>query len=100
MFIAIVDFSVDSENRDRVVTRLLQDKEAIRAMEGNLAFDPYTDPADDKAVRVWHEWHDLQHFRAYMASETFKTLAVALHPLTKSPPFSRRMTAELLETVG
>jgi quinol monooxygenase YgiN len=79
---------------------LLQDKEAIRAMEGNLAFNPYVDPVNDKAVRVWHEWHRVEHFRAYTESETFKQLGLVLRPLMKAPPVSRRMMCELLETVG
>ncbi|MGR9281387.1 putative quinol monooxygenase [Rhizobium johnstonii] len=100
MLIATVDFTVDPENRDEVVARLLQDKEAIRAMEGNLAFSPYVDPVNDKAVRVWHEWHHIEHFRAYTASEMFKQLGLVLRPLMKAPPVSRRMMSELLETVG
>ncbi|MGG6897918.1 putative quinol monooxygenase [Rhizobium sp. BR 315] len=100
MLIAIVDFIVAPENRDAVVARLLQDSEAIRAMEGNLAFSPYVDPVNEKAVRIWHEWRDVEHFRAYTASEIFKQLGLVLRPLMKAPPVSRRMISEVLETIA
>ena len=100
MFIATVDFTVDPETRDAVVARLLQDSEAIRAMEGNLAFTPYVDPVDGRAVRVWHEWQEFEHFSAYTASEIFKKLGLALRPLMKAPPLSRRMISKVLETVA
>lgn len=100
MLIATVDFSIAPENRAAAVVRLLQDGEAIRSMKGNLAFDVYVDPVNGRSVRVWHEWQDENRFRAYSASDTFKQLGLALRPLMLAPPVSRRMTADLLETVA
>ena len=100
MFIAIVDFTVEPESRVAVIARLLQDSDVIRTMEGNLAFSPYIDPVDDGAVRIWHEWQDVEHFRTYTASEVFKQLGLVLRPLMKAPPISRRMMSEVLETIA
>ncbi|MBB4570617.1 putative quinol monooxygenase [Rhizobium leucaenae] len=100
MFIAIVDFTVEPESRAAVIARLLQDSDVIRTMEGNLAFSAYIDPVDDGAVRIWHEWRDVEHFRTYTASEVFKQLGLVLRPLMKAPPISRRMMSEVLETIA
>ena len=100
MLIATVDLTVAPEHRDSVVARLLQDSPSIRAMDGNLAFNAYADPVDDKAVRIWHEWRDVEHFRVYTASEVFRQLGLVLRPLMVAPPISRRMMAEVLESVA
>ncbi len=100
MFIAIVDFTVEPDSRPAVIARLLQDSDVIRTMEGNLAFSAYIDLVDDGAVRIWHEWRDVEHFRTYTASEVFKQLGLVLRPLMKAPPISRRMMSEVLEMIA
>ena len=99
MLIAIVDFIVAPENCAAALAAILAEAPAVRAMKGNVAFQPYLDPKDAKAIRIFHEWNDAASFELYTASDTFKTLGQVLRPLMIAPPVSRRMTADLLETI-
>jgi quinol monooxygenase YgiN len=100
MFIAIVDFTVAAQNRETALDTLLAEAHAVRAMPGNLAFRPYADPIDGEAVRIVHEWQDIESFEAYASSDTFRSSGQALRPLMTSMPVSRRFTAQILETVS
>ena len=99
MLIAIVDFTVAPENRPSALGALLAAAPAIRDMTRNLAFQPYLDPVNAGAIRIFHEWQDAASFDVYTASAVFKSLSQVLRPLMIAPPISRRMKADLLETV-
>jgi quinol monooxygenase YgiN len=99
MLIAIVDFTVAPENRAAALATLLAEASAVRSMPGNLAFQPYLDPVNAEAVRIFHEWRDQASFEAYTGSEGFKRAGQVLRPMMIAAPVSRRMSADLLETV-
>jgi quinol monooxygenase YgiN len=99
MLIAIVDFTVAPENRAAALATLLAEAPAVRSMAGNLAFQPYLDPVNAEAIRIFHEWQDQASFAAYAASDTFERSGQALRPMMTGAPLSRRMSADLLETV-
>jgi quinol monooxygenase YgiN len=99
MLIAIVDFTVAPENRPSALAAILATAPAIRGMANNLGFQPYLDPENTGAIRIFHEWQDAASFEVYTASAEFKTLGQVLRPLMIAPPVSRRMKADLLETV-
>ena len=99
MLIAIVDFTVAPENRPGALAALLAAAPAIRDMTKNLGFQPYLDPVNAGAIRIFHEWQDAASFEVYTASAVFKSLGQVLRPLMIAPPVSRRMKAHLLETV-
>jgi quinol monooxygenase YgiN len=99
MLIAIVDFTVAPENRAAALAVLLAEAPAVRSMAGNLAFQPYLDPVNAEAVRIFHEWQDQASFETYTGSDTFKRSGQVLRPMMTAAPVSRRMSADLLETV-
>ena len=99
MLIAIVDFTVAPENRAAALATLLAEAPAVRSMTGNLAFQPYLDPVSAEAVRIFHEWQDAASFEAYTSSDAFKRSGQVLRPMMTGAPLSRRMSADLLETV-
>lgn len=100
MLIAVVDFTVAPENRAAALATLLADAPSVRAMAGNLAFQPYLDPVSAEAIRVFHEWQDAASLELYYSSDIFERASQTLRPLMIAPPVSRRMMANLLETVG
>jgi quinol monooxygenase YgiN len=100
MFIAIVDFTVAPARGLKALGVILAEATAVRAMDGNLAFQPYLHPESAGEIRIFHEWRDAADFEAYIASPAFRALSQALRPLMSGPPVSRRMTAHLLETVN
>lgn len=99
MFIAIVDFKVAPDNRAAALAALLETAPAVRAMRGNLGFRPFLDPEGPHGVTVLHEWADADGFAAYGRSDAFARSGRALRPMMTSPPLSRRLRAELVETV-
>ena len=99
MLIAIVDFIVAPEHREEALAAILAEAPAVRAMTGNIDFQSYLSQEDAKAIRIFHEWNDASDFEFYTSSDTFKALGGVLRPMMIAPPISRRMTAELLETV-
>lgn len=100
MFIAIVDFKVAPEDRAAALAALLDAAPEVRAMPGNLAFRAFLDPEGTESVCVLHEWADADGFAAYGRSEVFARSGRRLRPLMKSLPLSRRLQAELVETVA
>jgi quinol monooxygenase YgiN len=99
MFIAIVDFTVAPADRPEALAAILAETSAVGAMTGNIAFLPYLHPVDPGALRIFHEWETAADFEAYAASSAFKALSQILRPLMTAAPVSRRLTADLLETV-
>ena len=99
MLIAIVDFTVAPENRAAALATLLAEAPAVRSMAGNIGFQTYLDPVNGEALRIVHEWQDQASFEAYTASEAFKRSGQVLRPMMTGAPVSRRMSADLLETV-
>lgn len=100
MLIAIVDFTVEPENRAAALAALLKEAPAVRAMPGNIGFRPYLDPVKAEALCILHEWEDSESFSAYTDSDEFKMSGQVLRPLMTTVPVSRRMAAELIETVA
>lgn len=99
MFIAIIDFKVAPADRAGALAALLETAPDVRAMPGNLAFRAFLDPEGEEAVCVLHEWADADGFAAYGRSEAFARSGRVLRPLMTSPPLSRRLRADLVETV-
>lgn len=99
MFIAIVDFAVAPRDRDNALEIILARAATVRAMKGNQAFQTYLNPVDPGAIRIFHEWEDAGSFENYASSETFDTSRQLLQPLMTTPPVSRRMIADPIETV-
>lgn len=99
MFIAIVDFTVAANHRESALAELQTEAGEVRAMKGNIAFRAYLDPLASEALCIIHEWEDAEEFAAYTNSQHFSRLTAVLRPLMTSKPKSRRMTAELLETI-
>ena len=100
MLIALVDFTVAPENGPAALATLLAEAPAVRAMAGNLDFRPYLDPVSAGTVRIFHEWRDADSFAAYTQSDTFKRSGQVLRPMMTGIPVSRRLNADLLETVA
>ena len=100
MFSAIVDFKVAPDDRAAALAALLDTAPDVRAMPGNIAFRAFLDPEGAEAVCVLHEWADAEGFAAYGRSEAFARSGRMLRPLMTSPPLSRRLRAELVETLA
>ena len=98
MLIAVLDLRATPADRPAVLTQLDSERDAIRAMPGNLDFRVYAG-RDEETVTVLHEWTDEDTFAAYLASEAFARSGAVIRPLVTQPPVSRRFTADLLETV-
>ena len=100
MIVVSVDFVVAPENVKAAMARLQRDRDAVRAMDGNLAFDVFVEPSEVQTIRNWHEWQSLEHLSAYTASDIFKQFGLALRHMMLAPPVSRRMEAQLLDPVA
>jgi quinol monooxygenase YgiN len=100
MFIAILDFDVAPDDRATVLAALLESATAVRAMPGNINFRPFLDPNKSQGICVLHEWTDQASFAAYGTSGAFASLGRVLRPLMTSRPVSRRLRADLVETVA
>ncbi|HST80861.1 MAG TPA: antibiotic biosynthesis monooxygenase [Kineosporiaceae bacterium] len=100
MFIAILDFSTDANDRPAALAQLDGEKAEVRAMPGNLAFRVYASRADETQITLVHEWDDEASFAGYLTSEAFARSGKVLAPIMTGTPVSRRFRAELLETVN
>ncbi|MGN9911338.1 putative quinol monooxygenase [Phytohabitans sp. LJ34] len=99
MLIAIVDFKTAATDRPTALAQLDGERDAVRAMPGNVAFRVYASRDDETAVTIVHEWDDEASFAAYVGSDAFRRSGEAIRPLMVGAPVSRRFQAELLETV-
>ncbi len=99
MFIAIVEFEVAKENRERAIGQLLAEVPAVRAMNGNVGFNTYADPSNETSVVILHRWKSPADFQNYTASEAFARSGKILRPLMTAPPQSNRYEAKLIEKV-
>ena len=100
MFIAIVEFEVAKENRNRAISQLLAEVPTVRAMKGNMGFGTYADPANETRLVILHRWKSPADFQAYVASEAFARSGEILRPLMTAAPQSNRYEAKLIETVA
>jgi quinol monooxygenase YgiN len=98
VFIAIVDLRVAPTRGLEALGALLAEAPAIRAMAGNLAFQPYLHPERNGEIRIFQEWRDAASYEAYAASPVLLSLRRTLRPLMAAAP-SRRMIAEDPATV-
>ena len=99
MFIAVLDLHTTAPNRPAVLAQLDTEREAIRAMPGNLDYRVYAARDNQESVALIHEWTDQASFAAYLASDSFARSSVVIRPLMSGPSVSRRFHASLLETV-
>jgi quinol monooxygenase YgiN len=99
MLIAVLDLHTRASDRAAALAQLDRERDAIRAMPGNLDFRVYAARDSDEDVSVIHEWADESSFAAYLASEAFARSNAVIRPLMSAPPVSRRFHASLLETV-
>jgi quinol monooxygenase YgiN len=94
MMIVLVDFAVAPLDRDFALTTLQTEAITVRAMHGNLGYHLRTDPENEGAMTLIHEWTDAGAFAAYRASDTFKAVGAALFPRMVGTPSTRIFTAE------
>jgi quinol monooxygenase YgiN len=99
MLIAIVDFTVASENRANALAAILAAAPRVRSMPNNIGFDPYLHAVHSGSIRIFHEWEDMASFDAYTSSPEFNGLSQHLRPLMTAQPVSRRMKADFFETI-
>lgn len=99
MLIAILDFSTAAADRPAALAQLDRERDAIRAMPGNLAFRVYASRENDGRITVVHEWDDGASFAGYLESDCFARSGEVLRPMMTGVAVSRRFRAELLETV-
>ena len=97
MFVAHVTFSVAEQDRPGVLDVLLEEADAVRAMEGCVVFLPFLDPTRTDGVGVLHEWESPEHFAGYLASPQFSGSGGIIRPLMTAPPVSRRFHATPVE---
>jgi quinol monooxygenase YgiN len=100
MFIAILDFSTTAADRQAALAQLDGELGDVHGMPGNIAFRVYAGREDDTRVTVVHEWQDEASFARYLDSASFARSAQALRPIMVEAPVSRRLRAELVETVA
>jgi quinol monooxygenase YgiN len=99
MLIAVLDLRTTATDRTAALAQLDGERDAIRAMPGNLDFRVYAARDDEESVAVIHEWADEASFVAYLSSDAFARSGSVLRALVTAPPVSRRFRADLLETV-
>ncbi len=99
MLIALLDLRTVAVDRPAALAQLDSERDAIRAMPGNLDFRVFASRDDDETVTVLHEWADEEAFAAYLSSASFVRSGAVLRPLVTVPPVSRRFRAALWETV-
>ncbi|MET1073272.1 MAG: putative quinol monooxygenase [Umezawaea sp.] len=100
MFIAIVDFSTTPEDRPAALAQFDAERDAVRAMPGNLAFQVHASREDGGRITVVHEWEDDASFDGYLGSGSFARFGESVRPMMVGAPVSRRFRAELVEVVG
>jgi len=99
MFIALIDFHVSASDRPRALAALRAEAAEARAMPGNLGYRFFVDPDSATHVGIHHEWARAEDFAAYAASALFARVGLELRPLMTAPPMSRRLSAEVYNTV-
>jgi quinol monooxygenase YgiN len=100
MLIAILDFSTAPTDRPAAVAQLDGERDAVRAMPGNVAFRVFPSREDGTRITVVHEWDDEASFVGYLESDSFVRSGEVLRPIITGAPVSRRFRADLLETVA
>jgi quinol monooxygenase YgiN len=99
VFIAILDFTTAVSDRPAALAQLDRERDEVRALPGNIAFRVYACREDESAVAVVHEWDDEASFAGYLGSDSFARSGEVLRPLMTGAPVSRRMQAQLVQTV-
>jgi len=87
-------------NRPAALAQLDGERDAVRAMPGNVAFRVYASRQDETRITVVHEWADEASLVGYLTSDSFARSGEVLRPIMIGAPVSRRFRAELLETVA
>ena len=100
MLIAHVKFTISPEDHALATDILLKETKTVRAMSGCTAYTPFIVPDSVSEIGVLHEWKTAEAFEAYLASDSFASIAQALHPLMTEPPVSKRFDAILLDVTG
>lgn len=100
MLIAIVDFTTAAADRAAALGHLDAERERILAMPGNIAFRVFASREDEGRVTILHEWEDEASFDGYLASDSFARIGETVRPMFAGAPVSRRLRAQLLETVA
>ena len=96
MVIIRVRLKVEPEQRDALVERMEEESQAVRAMEGCVAYDLFKH-TQSEAFLLYEEWRDRASFEAYKASEAFGQLSGALRPLLAGKPNSAYYEGERFE---
>ncbi|MEV0201017.1 antibiotic biosynthesis monooxygenase [Nonomuraea sp. NPDC050691] len=100
MIIAIVDFDTAAADRAAALAHLDSERDQVRAMPGNLAYQAYASRQDETRVTIVHEWEDEESFAGYLKSDAFARSGEVIRPMMVGAPVSRRFRAELWETVA
>ncbi|MGH1444502.1 MAG: putative quinol monooxygenase [Cognatishimia sp.] len=100
MLIAHVMFQVAATDRAAALQTLLDECDAVRRMQGCIAFIPFVDPTGDTGLGVLHEWDSAEAFAAYTSSVEFTAVGQALRPIMIGPPVSKRFDASLIEALN
>jgi quinol monooxygenase YgiN len=100
VIIAIVDVTTAAADRPAALAQLDSEREAVRAMPGNVAFRVYASREDETRTTIVHEWADAESFAGYQRSGAFARSGAVLRPMMSGAPVSRRFRAELVETVA
>lgn len=95
MFVALVDFTVAADQREKALETLLTKVDEVVGMQGCQTFRPYFDPGNKEHVGVIHEWQSEACFDRYLKSDGFANLGAELRPMMTSVPSSRRYSAKL-----
>lgn len=100
MLIAHVMFQVAATDRAAALQTLLDECDAVRRMQGCIAFIPFVDPTDDTRLGVLHEWDSAEAFAGYTTSDAFAKVGQTLRPIMTAPPVSKRFDASLIEALN
>ncbi len=81
-----VNFTVASADRTAAITCLTDEAPQMRALPGNRAVRVLTDPGDEGAITLLHQWNDLASLDAYRAGPLFAAVGGILRPMMTGAP--------------
>jgi quinol monooxygenase YgiN len=100
MIIAVVDLVTSASDRALALARLDGERDAVRAMPGNVSYRVYASREDEEQTTLIHAWQDESALAGYLASDVFAGLGAVLRPVMTGAPVSRRFRVETMETIA
>ncbi len=86
MKIVNVEVQIAEKQLSVALTALAKESDAIRAMQGCLAYQTLADTQNSLTLMIVQRWQSAEDFGAYRNSPEFANLIQSLKPILTAPP--------------